>query len=423
MNINDNDATRLNLTDNDSTQIISDSDATRIGTTDSDSTRISDNIEKKDATPKQAATPAPAPKAGAKKTEKKDMKNMAAFAGAGVLLGSVSAVFVDMHAAEPTDSAAVESSEPEIDPSSGAVEMTATVEELPAALTDSGVVNDDMSFDEAFSTARAELGPGSVFQWQGNVYATYTKGEWETMSDDQKSDFYDDLELSNPYKDSADAEHVDQNTPIQEPVESPVDETEVTEQPETEAEPEVESDPVVEVEPEPAIESEPEVEVEPAVEHQPEIEVVPEVELEPVVEAEAVVETAVDPLVVALDEEDIEVVHIDNSDNVASGDMEVEILGVVQDPTTGYNIGTMTVDGQDVYVIDVDGDMVFDGMAMDFNNDGVIDNDEIIDISDDGLTVADLGGLEGQTDTFNSTPDTDMLGSNSGPDYMSEMMS
>lgn len=355
-------------------------------------------------------------------TKHKTVKTVGGIALGGVLLGTAASVFMDMKGAPtaelPDD---VEELEENDTVSEGIVLPEIIVEALE--LLPKSPVNERMTFEEAFSAARDAMGPGYAFEWHGNVYATYTQEEWAELSDDQKSDFYDDLELSNPYKDSADAEHVDQNAPIQEPVESPVAETEVTEQPETEAEPEVESDPVVEVEPEPAIESEPEVEVEPAVEQQSEIEVVPEVELEPVVEAEAVVETAVDPLVVALDEEDIEVVHIDNSDNVASGDMEVEILGVVQDPTTGYNIGTMTVDGQDVYVIDVDGDMVFDGMAMDFNNDGVIDNDEIIDISDDGLTVADLGGLEGQTDTFNSTPDTDMLGSNSGPDYMSEMMS
>ena len=34
--------------------------------------------------------------------------------------------------------------------------------------------NDELSFKAAFDAARAELGPGGVFTWHGNVYNTYT---------------------------------------------------------------------------------------------------------------------------------------------------------------------------------------------------------------------------------------------------------
>lgn len=46
-------------------------------------------------------------------------------------------------------------------------------------------VNDDMTFAEAFATARAEVGPGGAFEWHGNVYGTYTAQEWESMSDEE----------------------------------------------------------------------------------------------------------------------------------------------------------------------------------------------------------------------------------------------
>ena len=39
------------------------------------------------------------------------------------------------------------------------------------------VSSDDQSFSEAFNTARAELGPGGVFSWHGNLYNTYTAEE------------------------------------------------------------------------------------------------------------------------------------------------------------------------------------------------------------------------------------------------------
>lgn len=44
-------------------------------------------------------------------------------------------------------------------------------------------VNDDMTFAEAFATARAEVGPGGAFEWHGNIYGTYTAQEWESMTD------------------------------------------------------------------------------------------------------------------------------------------------------------------------------------------------------------------------------------------------
>ena len=52
-------------------------------------------------------------------------------------------------------------------------------------------VSDDMSFSEAFAAARAEVGPGGVFTWHGNVYGTYYASEWNNMSDAQKHDYAD----------------------------------------------------------------------------------------------------------------------------------------------------------------------------------------------------------------------------------------
>lgn len=50
---------------------------------------------------------------------------------------------------------------------------------------DESVVNDDMSFGEAFAAARAAYGPGSVFEWRGNVYHTNTKEEVEAQNNDE----------------------------------------------------------------------------------------------------------------------------------------------------------------------------------------------------------------------------------------------
>lgn len=52
-----------------------------------------------------------------------------------------------------------------------------------------GQVSDDKSFAEAFADARAQVGPGGVFEWHGNIYTTYYKEEWEQMSAEDRSEF------------------------------------------------------------------------------------------------------------------------------------------------------------------------------------------------------------------------------------------
>ena len=87
----------------------------------------------------------------------------------------------------------------------------------------------------------------------------------------------------------------------------------------------------------------------------------------------------------------------------------MEILGVIQED--GMNFGGVNVGGEDVVLVDVDGDLTFDYMASDANHDGCIDENELVDIQSEHLTVSDLGG-------FTVDPTGDMLASNDGPDYI-----
>lgn len=50
-------------------------------------------------------------------------------------------------------------------------------------------VSDDLSFQDAFDAARAQVGPGGVFRWNGGLYSTYKEDEWNAMSDEDKADF------------------------------------------------------------------------------------------------------------------------------------------------------------------------------------------------------------------------------------------
>ena len=49
----------------------------------------------------------------------------------------------------------------------------------------------DMSFSEAFAAARAEQGPGGVFEWHGNLYSTYYENEWSSMSAEEHDAYLD----------------------------------------------------------------------------------------------------------------------------------------------------------------------------------------------------------------------------------------
>ena len=57
--------------------------------------------------------------------------------------------------------------------------------QLPVASS----VTEDMSFAEAFAAARAEVGPGGVFQWHGQIFGTYTRAEWDAMSQAERAEY------------------------------------------------------------------------------------------------------------------------------------------------------------------------------------------------------------------------------------------
>lgn len=56
-------------------------------------------------------------------------------------------------------------------------------------------ITDVMSFDEAFQTARTEVGPGGTFEYQGNIYSTYLKGEWDSLSIGERMEFLENIDF------------------------------------------------------------------------------------------------------------------------------------------------------------------------------------------------------------------------------------
>lgn len=282
----------------------------------------------------------------------------AAGVGAGILLGSaVSMGFTTL---------------PDEFGSANADEVAGTVHDHTPSWSDGNLdiassVSEEMSFSQAFAAARAELGPGGVFEWHGNVYATYTAEEWDNMSDEERNEFNDHFSWNH---NSASVEDSSENESVV------LDDDAVDSQEESDDQEEVGTE-----------DDQEDVHEEPG-------------------------DDESDPLSANGSDEEVELVA--DEDIVSSDDniTDVEILGVVHDDDSGANIGGMMVDGQEVILIDVDGSGTFDYVATDLNNDGVITEDEIADISEDGISVDDMDNSDLLGDGFDDgfeIPDGDDL--------------
>lgn len=254
-------------------------------------------------------------------------KKVAVSGGVGILFGAASTLFTG--ATIPNETV-----EPHTNPSSP------TPEPEPAPVVDESIsmatcVDDDMSFSQAFAAARAEVGPGGVFEWHGNLYNTYTAEEWDKMTAEEQGDYNEHFAWT---ANSASAD----------------DSSEITGTVET---------------------------------------------------GQAQYTSHTQP------EDEVQAYATDESMGGGQDD-EVEVLGVVHDDDYEANIGVVSVEGQDVVLIDVDEDQVFDFMATDTNSDGEITDDEIIDITDQNLTVDDLGGFTGPD------PNANLYASTDEPDYI-----
>lgn len=72
-------------------------------------------------------------------------------------------------------------------------EVTNSAVPLPEDPEKAVNVNDEMSFNEAFTAARDEAGPGGFFMWHGNPYSTYYKEEWNKLTKEEQNEFYNNI--------------------------------------------------------------------------------------------------------------------------------------------------------------------------------------------------------------------------------------
>ena len=223
-----------------------------------------------------------------------------------LLLGKIKESLPINQVAEESDNTPVDAADdtpvdaPSVDTANATQATTAWADEQIRVATG---VKDEMSFSEAFASARAEVGPGGAFEWHGNIYGTYYATEWKAMSATEIAEYESHFrwnQIETPSPSSAIASH-SQDT--------------------------------------------------------------------------------------------------DNSVEVLTAEPEVEVLGVVHDYATDMNIGGMRIDGQDVFLLDVNGDLEFDYMASDLNHNSQLDEGEMAAIQGQSLSVGDLGGVSGTIDS------------------------
>ncbi|MCD7721559.1 MAG: hypothetical protein LUI09_04955 [Prevotellaceae bacterium] len=107
----------------------------------------------------------------------KEWKKVALGTGAGIVLGVTGAYLLRGSEAE-----ALAAEEAGQEAAQARVMIDNTV---PVATG----VTDGMPFQQAFETAREEVGSGGVFQWHGRLYNTFTLEEWDAMSAQERTAF------------------------------------------------------------------------------------------------------------------------------------------------------------------------------------------------------------------------------------------
>ena len=224
-------------------------------------------------------------------------------------------------------------------------------------------VNDDMSFTEAFNTARTEVGPGGAFEWHGNIYHTYNKAEWDNMSDDDKAAFgqhfswtgsataqNDEVEVVDVHTTDHTTDHTAGHTAGHATAQTETAQTETA-------------------------------------------------QAQPVAQGPQ----GDEPNYITGNQGPQPQPVASNEPHTVSEESEVQILGVSHDDETGYTFAQLSVDNHDAIMVDINGDHEFDVLAVDFNDNGKLDDNEYADISGGHITE----GYAQQMAAINQAPNTD----------------
>lgn len=247
-----------------------------------------------------------------------------------------------------------------------ALETGDTAPEIHEAAPVAGSVSDDMSFEEAFAEARHEVGAGGVFSWHGQVYSTYTQREWEGMSDEQRHEYTESVSEADvkpePFTPEENPETPDDGTASGQEVEH-----------QTEENPENGN-------------SDEEVPT----------------------EGTSTDEAAVDDSVVSIEGNEDEVIPVESTEE--GTDVDIQIVAVneveLEDGGAGY-VGVGEVDGHYAEFQDTDGDGIVDQVAVDGDDNGVIEVNEIASVEGENIQISDLADITATDDQI-PMPDDDL---------------
>ena len=313
----------------------------------------------------------------------------AAYAAGGFVAGAASMAAGDVFATTKTEEAEKAPEEqPQIDPANSPSEHEAIV------ASDEGLrvaqVDDDEPFNEAFADARAQVGPGGVFEWHGKVYGTFYKDEWDQMSAEERAEWqskvdYNDLRDENEAQQYA--QH--QDTQAQEPVQNTnVHQTSQAQ----EQEPAVEIADIRKVDVDGNGQLDTVVELNNGVmfadlDHNGVADVAAaDVNGDGMISNDEVADVRAENIVMPQAPDGTTSVSQQSGGN---DDVDVHVIEVGQADLDGNgmaeNVALVEIDGNEVMLVDIDHDNVADVMITDMNGNGQIDGNEIVDITGEGV--------------------------------------
>ena len=340
----------------------------------------------------------------------------AAYAAGGFVAGAASMAAGDVFATAKTEEVEKAPEEqPQIDPTNSPSEHEAII------ASDEGLrvaqVDDDKAFAEAFADARAQVGPGGVFEWHGKVYGTFYKDEWDQMSAEERAEWqskvdYNDLRDENEAQQYA--QH--QDTQAQEPVQNAnVHQTSQSQ----EQEPAVEIADIRKVDVDGNGQLDTVVELNNGVmfadlDHNGVADVaVADVNGDGMISNDEVADVRTENIVMPQAPDGTTSVSQQSGGN---DDVDVHVIEVGQEDLDGNgmaeNVALVEIDGNEVMLVDMDIDYVADVMITDTSGNGQIESNEIIDISGEGVgmpTMSDGDFFMAQNDMEpDYTNDADM---------------
>lgn len=138
------------------------------------------------------------PKEGGKK--KVDVRSAAVVGGSGILMGALSAFLTASSLHHSTE-----------EPAGNEQPAEQTNQYADETIHMASGVRDEMSFNEAFAAARAEVGPGGAFEWRGHVYGTYYGTEWESMTEAERAEYESHFSWASGHHADTGSDHVAQD--------------------------------------------------------------------------------------------------------------------------------------------------------------------------------------------------------------------